>query len=759
MAVNNNVNQNSQEQIIQEQIRQQQVQQNQTVNNPTNNVEPVGANTEVSNPQPAVPSNETAQVQQMLADGDATRTTLNNQVDQIAIVLPPTDPVIDIPITPGTDIVDTLPANLPGLASTLKNENSIPYADQSFYEGLYDKARGLKDTYDSIPQAANAFYASLTSTEAVQNGQASQFFRYGSASSIGETIASHNNDLGYAKEVFEKIGSKGMAGILSDNSVSEIYDLKNNGNTSTPTKEFYGGLIDGLRKSGNFNAGDMYNLAKAALDINTAKRDEPDANGNTQRGEYMNETREDANKVGIYGSDYYSNASISKLDEFFNSESRPELKAMWEKGLGAAMDDIATPKNQVIAGTLQPRGDVSNLVNQLNKMSPGEGGIALRNYITKYPKSSAETMSWANHGEQRGVLAKYLNRAFSDSSLENKGKLALNLLSGATSGDPETSRRLESPLISKVISDIIRETKNSELKGTVGVLGSALNEDYKNNPKLGREGLPLLMGINTVADDPNQLNYLFNDKDFRKDRNFQRLMKVGEPFENTMNEALSTAANNGFGQDIFYGLAQNDISNERTAVGMVNYFNKMGSSLANSLTANNAVKLGKFFGQTVLSNAEMSNATFSKGGGFNQILTARLNQYNSNPQTAGMFAGYLMGSLAKGAEIIKGGADNVRSLGNYLGDTIGGTLGDFLKSPIDLGPTGAQIGQAFADKVFNSGINGVEDLSKKVLAEFRDSIYLGAQELNNKGRLNDARTLQGDFLTSFNNAYSSIKDR
>jgi hypothetical protein len=403
MAVNNNVNQNSQEQIIQEQIRQQQVQQNQTVNNPTNNVEPVGANTEVSNPQPAVPSNETAQVQQMLADGNATRTTLNNQVDQIAIVLPPTDPAIGIPITPGTDIVDTLPANLPGLASTLKNENSIPYADQSFYEGLYDKARGLKDTYDSIPQAANAFYASLTPTEAVQNGQASQFFRYGSASSIGETIASHNNDLGYAKEVFEKIGSKGMAGILSDTSVSQIYDLKNNGNTSTPTKEFYGGLIDGLRKSGNFNAGDMYNLAKATLEINTAKRDELDANGNTQRGEYMNETREDANKVGLYGYDYHYSASLSKLDEFFNSESRPELKAMWEKGLGAAVDEITNSnKPIIIAGTTIPATDPpeTKLDSLIATKIDSEKKIIARNSSTDIDKfvNDMTNGNWQKYG-------------------------------------------------------------------------------------------------------------------------------------------------------------------------------------------------------------------------------------------------------------------------------------------------------------------------------------------------------------------------
>jgi hypothetical protein len=371
MAVNNNVNQNSQEQIIQEQIRQQQVQQNQTVNNPTNNVEPVGAtNTETSNPQPAVPSNETAQVQQMLADGNATKATLNNQVDQIAIVLPPTDPAIGIPITPGTDIVDTLPANLPGLASTLKTENSIPYSQTE--ENYEIKNRVQIANRDNNMQGYHNYQASLSPGQAVEFGARGGFFNNGFSLNLGSIISSHDGNLGFAKQVFEKLGSKGTAGLLSSSNYETIDDMRNGGTDVASAKEYYGGLIDGLRKSGNFNQGDMYELAKAALNINTAQRDfKTEDGGMPNYSDFVYENIQSDKEMGVGIHEYYAKTSISKLDEFFDSESRPELKAMWEKGLGAAIDDKLAPKTQIIAGN--PQGVGNNLESLLKTQNSIDG--------------------------------------------------------------------------------------------------------------------------------------------------------------------------------------------------------------------------------------------------------------------------------------------------------------------------------------------------------------------------------------------------
>jgi hypothetical protein len=480
----------------------------------------------------------------------------------------------------------------------------------------------------------------------------------------------------------------------------------------------------------------------------------------------------------LFNSDKSRPGQLSDLDALFNNDKYPELSAIWIEGVGSAVNQAVGTQPTITASTfnypnvspgngvkvassdltragLSGQPGFTDLANWFGRLraegkTDGEIGLLLRSYILNSPKEATRAIGNANHGTQRKLISEWLNVAFTDSSQQNKGNMALALVSGASSGRYETEARDESPYLARAISDIIRETNNSQFKGTVGLLGANLAEDYRKDIAQGNFAVPLFMGVNTVANDPNQLELLFNDSSFRKDINYQVLLGFGEPqtFTNTMYEALTTARKAGFGQDIFYGLANNSrvASNNSTKVGMVDYFNTQALNLSKTLSSDNALKLGKFFGNIVLPSDKLSEATFSSGGGFDQILRDSLSRRLSEPRTAVHTSAHLMGALYKGADIVKDGAENIKNLGNYLGDTIGGTI-PFV---IDLGPTGANIGTWAADQIKNGQANQVPDVVKNVDRAFTDSIKQLAEELNNKGRLGEATNLLDVYYNQYN---------
>jgi hypothetical protein len=745
MAVtNNNADTGVQNQIIAEQIRQQQI-QNQTseTNNQINEVAAAPVTESVTQPEPSIPASETAQVQELAFAADNTKASLNAALDSspalgtdvVAIVSPPpTLPPIDNPVN--VDLGKLTPP------ATLKNP------DHADYNPEFNLGTKRDDVFSGRGQ--------LTADETIQLAMRGTSI-YGSNSSLSSNLRDdfylHNNNLGvindatylsdHASQVVEKLGAKGMATVLSD-----------------PSAELdgWGKIIDKMREMGKFNDGDMYQLAKAALETPTAHRDGKTYTELNTEYDTKNANNELApefsfEKKGYMGKSAYMDTGISNLDQFFNSGST-EMKEMWNKGLGEAMNDVVAPKTQIVAGQIQPTENGRNLANQLSKMSEGDAGLALRSFILSTPDKAVNALTYS-FGEDVNTNVKYLNAAFSNSSEENKDKMAGYLAAGATYKDSLIGQN--SAQRAANLSEMVKLTRNSQFQGTFALKSAYLADNYRKDGS-GDDRIAVAMALNTVSKNPEQLKLLLNTPEFTKEVNYGHIANFKDGynsngqyqprFANSLTEALNTASSNGFGQRFFLSMANySENMNRNSQVSMVNYFNNSGNSLTNLLSSDNAVKLGKFFGHAVLQDDERNKPTFSPGGGFDQILQNALKRTQSDPRTAAEMSAHLIGALFKGADIVKSGADNVRNLGNYLGDTLGGSIGfavNFGKNPIDaidLGPSGAKIGEALAD-IQNSQANNVPDFVKgvgrgfnKAIQNLSDQLMRTSETLKKEGKL------------------------
>lgn len=222
--------------------------------------------------------------------------------------------------------------------------------------------------------------------------------------------------------------------------------------------------------------------------------------------------------------------------------------------------------------------------------------------------------------------------------------------------------------------------------------------------------------------------------------------------------ALDTAARGGFGTNFFLSIAEKSNQlNSTVKDSMVNYFNRMGGQVLNRLTAgqtgiSNGEKLSKFFENVVLPNNDYTRSVLGEGGGFGKALHSALSRYDEDPRTAASGAGRLLGSLYTALDGFRGSREQIDNIGNYLGDTIGGTI-PFL---VDLGPTGAMIGENIARTLRGNQPETAQELIKSIDQAFFGGIDAVAEGLKNNGRLNEATRLLDTFKTPASTALNDF---
>jgi hypothetical protein len=407
MAVTNNVDSNVQNQLIEEQIRQQQVQQNQPTetNNQTNGVATAVATAPAVQPEPLVPSTETAKVQELIVGGNAIKADLNDKV--IIVASTGQTPPVDAP--KGDSVIGKLTP-----PATLQNPESPDYNPDSLSNVGAKRANNtpfheLNMTADEVIQYA------------MQNGNSGQSGRV--SDGIVEGIRNQNKDIGFISDVFQKLGAKGTAAVISETGYlgagSYIDYPKGDGDpiikdgklqTYSPTD-----ALESLRAAGKFNEGDMYQLAKTALETPTAYRD-----GKTQ-SELLNEsiTKERAGeldgnstwaKKGLLGVTNYTTTGISNLDKAFQNAS-PELKAMWEKGLQSAIDDQLTAKSEKYASAGSVIGERPTLDDVLaNKSEADQKTVLALNAFKSGPIEDPDSTIPTRRKSDQEVTGELLHR-------------------------------------------------------------------------------------------------------------------------------------------------------------------------------------------------------------------------------------------------------------------------------------------------------------------------------------------------------------
>jgi hypothetical protein len=348
MAVSNNVDSNVQNQIIEEQIRQQQVQQQNAIAPTENNDNSQIASTETQT-TPITDAGANAKIGELNAQSDVRKADLNQQADVLIVAANSSNnspanelPIVNLPNLSGTDGV-ALATSKTIKSIEVPNRNEI--ASKEILDLENQRSFG-------IPRITNnQVYASMSSNAVVQNAVFGDNFD-SPANALAKSFMARDNDKQFAAETFKELGAKGLVAALSEGDESiQDYTTKSIGKDEFVSKhEVFRNLLDGMVKENKFGEGDMYLLAKTALDINTAQRPSAD--------EYLkNETKNE----GFVGLNNATQSSITRLDEFFNDSSRPQLKAMWEKGLGAAIGDKTAPKTQTVAGTASMPTRLDNL--------------------------------------------------------------------------------------------------------------------------------------------------------------------------------------------------------------------------------------------------------------------------------------------------------------------------------------------------------------------------------------------------------------
>jgi hypothetical protein len=151
----------------------------------------------------------------------------------------------------------------------------------------------------------------------------------------------------WLKDYMNGVGSNVFVGVLSNlgTSYQPVEGVNDVASVQAKTLE----ALDSLRKSGDFNDGDMYRIASSIL--NTEKPRE---------------------------------GMLRDVDKLFSSNKHPELIEMWEKSLGAAVIEKMSPKTQIVASNnLSGLDSTSTLNNMLENKLISERSIISERLMEK----------------------------------------------------------------------------------------------------------------------------------------------------------------------------------------------------------------------------------------------------------------------------------------------------------------------------------------------------------------------------------------
>jgi hypothetical protein len=560
MAVNNNVNQNSQEQIIQEQIRQQQVQQNQTVNNPTNNVEPVGANTEVSNPQPAVPSNETAKVQELKAQGEAKRATLNERANSL-------QPQNAMPADSGPTL---LSSNMPtvydkkqeltdSILAYLKPIRSATTRDVGGGFKTYDlpldqqvqaRAENTKkvtgeelayiylrdqDRFSGKPLVSNTFQSDTTDPRFIYR----EDLRYSPAivshfgvgennwGSLGEVFEMRKNEPKFAENFFKGLGVKGTANLLSDS----FYDSNPLTNPGFPS------VFTAIKELGNkFSDNDMLNIAKEVVNVRLGRfglefADELRTDRGIDYDTAFKNSESNAEKYwGMSGA-----SMLAKINTNFKEFASVEVNQQWKNALNTAVSEVLDPERgpNTIGGIPVPEGasyserlDILLNNHDLPWSSPSESVTIIKGIAESLAPDENKLLEIALKNKTDEEKAAFLEKAVSSNDSNEKfnarGLVKIFSVAGNSSADFPSSY----PSTLKGLNYLANTNDKRYSDFTKNILKSTAS--FASSPDegvgLGRTFSNVANGSGTFAE--NAINYAHQ---IRADKNATPLQKASTP--------------------------------------------------------------------------------------------------------------------------------------------------------------------------------------------------------------------------------------
>jgi hypothetical protein len=154
---------------------------------------------------------------------------------------------------------------------------------------------------------------------------------------VASAVLEHSMSPAYTEQFFGQLGSKGMTYLLNTSSIqpnASLYDVSNpDAVRQVNMQAHFANVLNGMRTNGTFNAGDMYKMAAHALTVNE-------------------KTRNTSGPFQIpFEADYARGGSLANLDRFFATFGKADLKALWDEGLAAAVDDAIQPEFNPVAGT------------------------------------------------------------------------------------------------------------------------------------------------------------------------------------------------------------------------------------------------------------------------------------------------------------------------------------------------------------------------------------------------------------------------
>lgn len=406
--------------------------------------------------------------------------------------------------------------------------------------------------------------------------------------------------------------------------------------------------------------------------------------------------------------------------------------------------------NSAVNRLVNPEYGPQDLTNELNGKSADYQAKLINGLIQKDPRRAAQLLGAAGESGNR-VVAQALSNAYNAQG-GNGASFLYGLIKNGN-GASSSSVNLRAQGIANLIaqsgnSNMIKDFSEKSL-----IYAHQLRAD--GNPQKNLTATALTNGALTAASgNSSVLKGLINQGKIN-DGDITAAVQSGS---NALAKALDTAGNGGFGTNFFLSIAakSEQVSSGALKNSMVNYFNRMGAQLVNNLSAGqtgigNGEKLANFFEKVVLPNADFTKSVFSPGGGFDKALKSALSRFQSDPRTAAAGVGRLIGALQKGLEGLNASGAQIDDLGNYLGDTIAGSI-PFI---VDLGPTGAKIGENIAKLIRGSQADTAAELSKELDKAFFGGIDQMAEELKKQGRLDEATRLLDVFK---NRASTELND-
>jgi hypothetical protein len=658
----------------------------------------VTENANLVNEQPAVPSSETAQVQQMNADANATKATLNEQADQVLVAVGNQTP--PLPPTNGNGSVVDLGQLTPPALLTNQNSVALNYnvADNG-YEKIEEQvwnSDGFNNWEDRARYIANN-RASATADEIYQYA-----LRYGKgtttfiANGIMEEVFYQKKDLNLTSDIFNKLGAKGMATILSEQSVygKDSYrfafnkDFDRNSSRGIPAENYAPtDALEALRKAGKFNQGDMYQIAKAALDLPTAFRDgktqdELDNEFNTQKDNRTLDSIYNPDVKGRLGRKDYMSTSLSGIDKTFQNAS-PELKEMWEKGLSAAIDEKLTPKPQIVANkpSVEEEEEITlvgisskggRLESELSKKEQKDRVLILQNIaknkfnIGSGNQNSATFLRDAlseigNKSEDNKSVAEYKTTFNTINELANTDEKKFNEFTRdivkatggfATSPDGGVGLGLffsNIPYGSRVFAENALERVNQ------------IRND-KNATPFEKESTPALLDSVLGAlskNPPTDLHKKLKDDDYKD------LAKLGLSLPGFMNRIQTFEAFNELGKELFFGVGKHIpesfipkvVVSPEPSKALTNYLfanplnitDSLSSIGANTSSSDNKTQIfRKVLTESVFKNEENTNRFFNDvypkvfGDVLSKAVEAGINRDDARKNLPDQFEGFLM---------------------------------------------------------------------------------------------------------------------